>query len=51
MCLNGINVTSIMSSPIEQEASFGIYQNSDRFKVEFSNLDGWHGIRTVNTVT
>ena len=51
MCLNGINVISIMSSPIRQEAVFGIYQNSDRFKVKFSNLGGWNGVRSVNIAT
>ena len=51
MRLNGINVISIMSSPIGQEADFGIYQNSDRFNVKFSNLGGWHGVRTVNIAT
>ena len=48
MCLNGINVISIMSSPIGQEAAFGVYQNSDRFKVKFSNFGVWHDIRTLN---
>ena len=47
MCVNGVNVISIMSSPIGQEAAFGVYQNSDKF----SNLGGWHGVRTVNIAT
>ena len=51
MCLNGINVISIMSSPIGQEAAFDVYQNSDRFKVKFSNLSDCHGVRTVNIAT
>ena len=40
-----------MSSPIGQEAAFGVYQNSDRFNVKFSNLGGCHGVRTVNIAT
>ena len=40
-----------MSSPIGQEAAFGVYQNSDRFKVKFSTLSYWHGVRTVNIAT
>ena len=40
-----------MSSPIEQEGVFGVYQNSDRFKVKFSNLGGCHGVRTENIAT
>ena len=51
MCLNGINVISNMSSPIGQEAAFGVYQISDRFKVKFSTLSYWHGVRTVNIAT
>ena len=51
MCLNGINVISNMSIPIGQEAAFGVYQNSDRFKVKFSTLSYWHGVRTVNIAT
>ena len=51
MCLNGINVISIMSSPIGQEAAFGVYQTSDRFKVKFSNSGSWHGVCTVNIAT
>ena len=51
MCLSGINVISIMSSPIGQEGAFGVYQNSDIFKVKFSNLGGWHGVRSVNIAT
>ena len=37
-----------MSSPIGQEAAFGVYQNSDRFKVKFSSLGDWYDVRTVN---
>ena len=48
MCLNGINFILLMSRPIGQEAAFGIYQNSDRFKVKFSSLGDWYGVRTVN---
>ena len=51
MRLNGINVILFMSSPIKQEAAFGIYEDSDRFKVKFSNLGGWHGVGTVNIAT
>ena len=51
VCLNGINVISNMSSPFGQEAAFGVYQNSDRFKVKFSTLSYWHGVRTVNIAT
>ena len=40
-----------MISPIGQEAAFGVYQISDRFKVKFSNLGGCHGVRTVNIAT
>ena len=32
-------------------SAFGVYQNSDRFKVKFSNLGGCHGVRTVNIAT
>ena len=45
------NVISIMSSPIGLEAAFGVYQDSDIFKVMFSNLSGCHGVRTVNIAT
>ena len=51
MRLNGIKVISIISSSIGQEAAFGVYQNSDRFNVKFSNLGGCHGVRTVNIAT
>ena len=40
-----------MSSPIGQKAAFGIYQNSDRFKVKFSNIGGWYGVRIVDIAT
>ena len=40
-----------MSQPIGQEAAFGIYQNSDRFKVKFSSLGDWYDVRTVNFAT
>ena len=40
-----------MSSPIGQKAAFGIYHNSDRFKVKFSNLGDGYGVRTVNIAT
>ena len=40
-----------MSSLIGQEATFGIDQNSDRFKVKFSYLDGWYVVRTVKIAT
>ena len=39
-----------MSSPIGQEAAFGVYQNSDRIKVKFSSLGDWYDERTVNIV-
>ena len=32
VCLNGIKFILILSSPIGQDAVFGIYQNTDRFK-------------------
>ena len=51
MRLNGIIFILIMSRPIGQEAAFGIYQNSDRFKVKFSSLGDWYGVRTVNFAT
>ena len=41
----------IISSPIEQEAAFGVYQNSDRFKVKFLSLGNWYDVRTVNIAT
>ena len=41
----------IMSSPIEQEDAFGVYQNSDRFNVKFSSLGDWYDVRTVNIAT
>ena len=40
-----------MSRPIGQEAAFGIYQSSGRFKVKFSSLGDWYGVRTVNFAT
>ena len=40
-----------MSSPIGQEAAFGVNQISDKFIVKFSNLGGWFGVRTVNIAT
>ena len=40
-----------MSSPVGQEAVNDVYQNSDRFKVKFSNLGGWYGVPTVNIAT
>ena len=40
-----------MSSPIGQEAVFGVYQNSDRFKVKVSSLGDWYDVRTVNIAT
>ena len=40
VCSNGIKFISIMSSPFGQEAVISVYQNSDRFKVKFSNLGG-----------
>ena len=42
-----------MSSPIGQEAVFGVYQNSDRFKVKFSSLSlgDWYDVRTENIAT
>ena len=50
-CLNGIKFIMIMSSPIGQEAAFGVDQNSVRFKVQFSNFGDWYYIRTVNIAT
>ena len=46
-----MNFILIMSSPIEQEAAFGVYQNSGRFKVKFSSLGDWNNVRTVNIAT
>ena len=40
-----------MSSPIGQEAAFGIHQNSDRSKVKFASLGDCYGVRTVNIAT
>ena len=40
-----------MSSPIGQEAVFGVYKNSDRFKVKFSSLGDLYDVRTVNIAT
>ena len=40
-----------MSSPIGQEAVFGVYQNSDIFKVKFSSLSDLYDVRTVNIAT
>ena len=41
----------IMSSPIGQEAVFGVYENSDRFRVKFSSLGDWYDVRTVTIAT
>ena len=35
VCLNGIKFILILSSPIGQDAVFGIYQNTDRIKSSF----------------
>ena len=51
VCLNGIKCLLIMSSPVGQDAAFGVYQNSDRFKVKFSSLGDWYGVSTVNIAT
>ena len=40
-----------MSSPIGQEAAFGVYQNSDRLGVMFSSLGDWYDVRTVDIAT
>ena len=40
-----------MSSPIGQEAVFGVYQNSDRFKVKFSSLGDWYDVRSATIAT
>ena len=37
-----------MSSPIGQEAAFGVYQNSGRFNVKFSTFGDWYYVSTVN---
>ena len=39
---------SIVSSPIGQEAAFGVYQNSGRFNVKFSTFGDWYYVSTVN---
>ena len=39
----------IVSSPIGQEAVFGMYQNSDRINVKFSTFGDWYYVSTVNT--
>ena len=49
--LNGINFILTMSIPIGQEAAFGVYQNSDRFKVKFASLGDWCDVRIVNVAT
>ena len=41
----------VVSSPIGQEAVFGMYQNSDRINVKFSTFDDWYYVSTVNTAT
>ena len=46
-----MKIIFIMSSPIEQEAAFGVYQNFDRFNVKFSCLGDWYDVRTENIVT
>ena len=51
VCFNGIKFILIMSSPIEQEAVFGVYKNSDRSKDTFSSLVDWYDVRTVNIAT
>ena len=51
LCLNGIKIILIMSSPIGSEAVFGVYQNSDRFKVKFASLCDWFDVHTVNIAT
>ena len=52
MCVfNGITSVLAMSSAIGQEAAFGVYQISDRFKVKFSSLGDWYIALTVNIAT
>ena len=40
-----------MSSPIGQAATFGMYQNSDRFNVKSSSFGDWCYVSTVNIAT
>ena len=50
MCVKLV-VCLIVSSPIGQEAVFGMYQNSDRINVKFSTFGDWYFVSTVNTAT